>query len=320
MATRIESQPLTTPQIEKLVSRYGLEYARYEAAGRHVEDRLRRMLVRERIKALIGSRAKDPESLRGKLQRKREKYSFRDLDANLGSVVTDLAGLRVVLYDDEQLELVVKLIAQAWTVVGDETHELEYKARHLTIRITETEHRAIDGAVCEIQLTSLASHAFNELEHDIGYKAQDVAPGTNVRDLLQIVRQTTGMLRDAVRRLLAARREELAAIKTTISSAMDLGSVLDRCFGRRMSGDFEALLWLWQGTADEPLTRDLVERTAPLLMQQASPRTPGAYDDATQLAFGLRVEAPHEVEDIAREYRDQDSTLIRAILSQAVAP
>lgn len=322
VATRIESQPLTTPQIEKLVSRYVLEYARYETAARHVEDRLRRMLVRERVKALIGSRAKDPESLRGKLERKREskKYRFRELDADLGSVVTDLAGLRVVLYDDEQIKLVVELIKQTWTVLSDDPYDSEYQARHITIRLQDTEQRAIDGAVCEIQLASLASHAFNELEHDIRYKDQNVAPGANVDGLLEVVRQTTGALRAAIRRLLAARKEELVAKKTAITSAMDLGAALDRRFGRRMNGDFEALLWLWQGVvAPEPLTHELIERVAPILFERAGSSSLRGADDATRFAFALASEAPREVKEMAREYRDQDSALIRAILHQSAS-
>jgi hypothetical protein len=199
-------------------------------------------------------------------------------------------------------------------VISDETHDSEYKARHLTIRIKEAEQRAVDGAVCEIQLTSLASHAFNELEHDIGYKDQDVEPGPTVAGMLEVVRQATGTLRTAIRQLLAARKEELAARKTAITSAMDLGAVLDLAFGRRMSGDFEALLWLWRGVASEPLTRDFVERMAPVLIGRFGSRAPAGSDDATRLAFALALEAPREVEDMAREYPDQDSALIRAIV------
>lgn len=312
----IERLPLTTPQIERLVSRYVLEYARYESAARHVEDRLRRMLARERIKALISSRVKDPESLRGKLERKREKYSFRDLDTDLGSVVTDLAGLRVVLYDDAQTGEVAQLIKQTWAVVSDETHDSAYQARHLTVRLKENEQRAFDGAVCEIQLHSLASHAFNELEHDIGYKDQEVPPAAHVKEMLGLVHQTTGTLGSAIRALLAARKDELAAMRRPITTAMDLGAALDRYFGRRASGDFEALLWLWQGVADEPLSREVVERTAPRLITRAGMAVPEEDDDATRLAFALALDAPHEVRGMAREYRDQDSALIRAILQR----
>jgi ppGpp synthetase/RelA/SpoT-type nucleotidyltranferase len=313
VAERLETQPLTTPQIERLVGRYLLEYARYEATARTVEDRLRRVLGRERIKALISSRAKDPESLRGKLDRKRAKYHFRDLDANLGSVVTDLSGVRVILYDDEQLDVVVDLIKQNWQLVSDETHKTEYKARHITIRLKELEQRSVDGALCEIQITALASHAFNELEHDIGYKDQDVPAGTNVLDLLGVVRNTTETMQAAVRALLKARKEELSVRKTAVSTAMDLGAVLDRALGRRATGDFEALLWLWQGISPTPLTRDLLERAAPTLMERYSG---GELDDATRLALALSFDAPDEVLDMARDYADQDSGVIRAILKR----
>jgi hypothetical protein len=74
-AARSRSRPLTTPQIERLVTRYRLEYARYDATARSVEDKLRKLLGRERVKALIASRAKDLESFRGKLQLKQESMN-----------------------------------------------------------------------------------------------------------------------------------------------------------------------------------------------------------------------------------------------------
>ena len=58
----VTNRPLTTPQIERVVGRYRLEYARYDATARSVEDKVRRILGRERVKALISSRAKDPDS------------------------------------------------------------------------------------------------------------------------------------------------------------------------------------------------------------------------------------------------------------------
>jgi ppGpp synthetase/RelA/SpoT-type nucleotidyltranferase len=315
--SRVIKRSLTTPQIERIVDRYRLEYARYDTAARSVEDKLRRLLLRERVKALISSRTKDPDSLRGKLVRKGSKYEFAKMDAELGSVVTDLAGVRVILYDDEQTELVAQLIKDAWQGCTDEPHTDKYKARHFTVTIAEPETRAIDGAACEIQLTSLAWHAFNELEHDITYKDQDVAAGQGVREMLEAFHLDTAALQLKIRSLLAARRSELAAGKTVIEKGMDLGTVLDGVFRRRVAGDFDALLYLWQGAEREPLTRRLVEQRAPSLHEMGRRLAPDRADDATIIAFALFDGSLAEMQDMARDYSDQASVSIRAILSKS---
>jgi regulator of protease activity HflC (stomatin/prohibitin superfamily) len=61
------------PQIERLTDRYRLEYARHDATARSVEDKLRRVLGRARVTALITSRAKDSESVRGSFS-ERERW------------------------------------------------------------------------------------------------------------------------------------------------------------------------------------------------------------------------------------------------------
>jgi ppGpp synthetase/RelA/SpoT-type nucleotidyltranferase len=322
-AARSRPRPLTTPQIERLVARYRLEYARYEAAARGVESKLRSMLDAARVKALISSRAKDPKSLNKKLEKKgkieqKRKYEFAELEADLGAVVTDLAGVRVILYDDQEGEQVAVLIKQAWPECTDEAHAGPYQARHLTVVVAEQESRSIAGARCEIQLTSLASHAFNELEHDIGYKDQDVPPGEHVRGKLEALAQNAASLRIAIGELLAAREDELTVGKTALATGTDLGAVLDRALSRRVSGDLDALAYLWQGLEKELLTKHLVERQAPSLLSHGA-LLAASSDDATAIAFALVATSPGEARDIARDYPNQDSTLIRAILRPSIS-
>lgn len=314
---RSRSRPLTTPQIERLVERYRLEYARYEATARSIEDKLRKMLEAVRVKALLASRAKDPKSLRKKLERKQSKYEFAALEADLGSVVTDLAGVRVIVYDDQDAEQVARLISDTWKGCSDETHDTRYRARHFTVMVTERESRSIDGARCEIQLTSLAAHAFNELEHDIGYKDQDVPAGKDVQLKLDILGQNTEALQLAIRELLAARKDELSAAKAVITTGVDLGTVLDGVCSGRATGDLDALFYLWQGKETQ-LTRPFVERHAPLLRKHGRVLAGPNVDDATAIATALFDASRSEAQDIARGYPDQDSALIRAILDPSV--
>jgi ppGpp synthetase/RelA/SpoT-type nucleotidyltranferase len=111
------------------------------------------VLDAERVKALLSSRAKDPKSLAKKLERKQSKYEFAKLEADLGSVVTDLAGVRVIVYDDDEAEQVAKLIKDTWRECLDESIDRGYKARHFTVVVSDGESHGIDGARCEVQLT-----------------------------------------------------------------------------------------------------------------------------------------------------------------------
>jgi ppGpp synthetase/RelA/SpoT-type nucleotidyltranferase len=65
-------------------------------------------------------------------------------------------------------------------------------ATHVLIEIGDEEERlSLRGTICEIQITSLASHVFNELEHDIGYKPHG-AEISKERESLEEVRHVSG--------------------------------------------------------------------------------------------------------------------------------
>lgn len=240
-----------------------------------------------------------------------------ELDADLNSVVTDLAGVRVIVYDDDEAEQVTKLIKDTWREYRDEPINRRYKARHLTVVVADGESHAINGARCEIQLTSLAAHAFNELEHDIGYKHHGVPPGGQVQEKLDMLEKNTEALQAAIRDLLTARKVELIAAKVEIATGSDLGVVLDDVIRARATGDVDALFYVWQGV--EPrLTRALVTQQAPLLLRDGRALSGPNVDDATAIATALSVTLQSEVRDIAREYPNQDSALIRAILDASL--
>src|SRR5690242_9949559 len=167
---------LTDPQIELLVGRYVRELARYESAAFFVEQRLRRALRAAAIRVQLSSRDKHPEDLRAKLHRKRDdpRYAFAVLREALSRTVTDLAGSRVLVYHPSDMgegaQLVRRMFRRAERENADEEHNNPsgYRATHLLVSIGEEEEcLSLHGAICEIQVTTIAAHLFNELEHDI---------------------------------------------------------------------------------------------------------------------------------------------------------
>jgi hypothetical protein len=137
--------------------------------------------------------------------------------------------------------------------------------------------------------------------------------GREVQEKLEILKTHTTMLRAAIQDLLAARKTELTATKVEIATGSDLGVVLDDVLHVRVTGDVDALFYVWQGL-ERRLTRALVAQQAPLLLGHGRALVRTDVDDATAIAAALSASLQGEVQDIARQYPNQDSALIRAIL------
>jgi ppGpp synthetase/RelA/SpoT-type nucleotidyltranferase len=121
---------LTDPQIDQVIEQYLKEIARYESASRHVEGRLRRELREAAIPVLLSSRAKHPEDLREKLRRKRAdpRDTFDALRANIDRVATDVAGVRVIVYDPRLCEVAAGVVLRAFSLChGANAHEVHDK-------------------------------------------------------------------------------------------------------------------------------------------------------------------------------------------------
>src|SRR5437868_7001594 len=84
--------------------------ARFSKAAQFVAERLRRELRAAAVRRyLLSFRAKHPDDFAGKLRRKRSKYSYAALSADLNSVLTDLAGCRIIVYHATDVRRVVEV-------------------------------------------------------------------------------------------------------------------------------------------------------------------------------------------------------------------
>ena len=153
--------PLTNPQIEVLVDRYTREMTRYEETALLVERRLSRELRANAVRALLSSRAKHPEDLRGKLARKRgdERYEFSTLDAKLNEVITNLAGCRVMVYRFSDIKNIERVVADTFERADVEKNferhdkkESGYRATHILVKVGDNEERqSLRRAICEVR-------------------------------------------------------------------------------------------------------------------------------------------------------------------------
>ncbi len=169
---------------------------RVEQLGEALCERLTSLLEHEaRLKVhSIQMRLKDPTSLAQKLARPDRTY--RELWD-----ITDLLGLRVITYFEDEVDLIGRLIERHFTV--DYAHSIDkrhlqsegrfgYRSLHYICALPPTGELELGGSTprFEVQIRTMLEHAWAEIEHDLGYKSKEAMPAP-VRRRLQ---RLAGML------------------------------------------------------------------------------------------------------------------------------
>lgn len=170
--------------IKQFLQNYDFEF--YERVATEVQEFLEDMLRGAGVRCLVTSRAKRVESLRYKLENKYTQDKPQAFEDILNDI-KDLAGVRVALYfphDQEKVEQIIKsqfqLAREPKVFPRDASPEdgQGYKAVHYVV--------FWEGTVVEIQVASVLMQAFQEVNHDLGYKPQ-MGALSNVE--LQIIEQ-----------------------------------------------------------------------------------------------------------------------------------
>lgn len=137
-------------------------------------------------------RIKDVESLKGKLVRKNYKY-------NSLQEITDILGLRVILYFEDDIYNVEEIIKREFVV--DKGNSMDkrsfdadrfgYRSLHYIVslndkRLSLPEYSPYKDIRFEIQIRSILQHSWAEIEHDIGYKSVNEVPSNAKRTFYRI--------------------------------------------------------------------------------------------------------------------------------------
>lgn len=159
----------------ELIQAYTSTQPNYEAFVNELKTLFTSFLNDEKIEnRILQGRSKELSKLEEKINRKDPdgtKYlSLTDIE--------DLAGIRVVFYLEADLLQFVRRLKHEFEVADPiEIYKTRgYKANHFIIkikapRLTQPEFSHFADLKCEVQLTTLLYHAWNQLEHDVGYKA-----------------------------------------------------------------------------------------------------------------------------------------------------
>jgi putative GTP pyrophosphokinase len=169
--------------MHKLTEEYKAALNGYENFRVKIEVLIKELLIQNNINFhKVESRVKDPLRLEEKIARKNDKYT-------LLNDITDLVGIRVITYFEDEVDKVAKIIQEEFTLDKENSidkRELEadrfgYKSLHSIVflkpeRRKLTEYKRFKDYCFEVQIRSVLQHAWAEIEHDIGYKSEISIP------------------------------------------------------------------------------------------------------------------------------------------------
>lgn len=109
----------------------------------------------------------------------REKYLDPAKDYKRLEDITDLAGLRIITYYEDEIDQVAAVIKREFDLDLQNSVDkrqvepdkfgysaLNYVCKHLPKRTSDVEYKKYAGISCEIQITSVLRHAWSEIEHE----------------------------------------------------------------------------------------------------------------------------------------------------------
>jgi putative GTP pyrophosphokinase len=207
--------------VTDLLANYDANRKHLEAAGKKVEDLIKSLLDAGGLRVhSVTHRVKERESLERKILKKK----FTDL-----TQVHDMLGLRIISYLKEDVAQISALVEREFKVNEDHSMDkgamldpdrfgylsVHYVAELAGQRAGMPEYRQYADVVFEIQIRSILQHAWAEIEHDLGYKAESEIPRdirrrfSRLSGLLEIADDEFVVLKDEVNRHVAATRIEI---------------------------------------------------------------------------------------------------------------
>lgn len=243
------------------------EVDRLEKLVRFVTTKLERALAERQILARVSSRVKSSQSLRGKLTKWAGTDKEPDLQLEPQEIlhkVNDLAAARVMTYTEKDRDAVAELVDEIFTCPGGfevpfdlerkEEHprikskeQNHYRATHMMIAVNESDcvgqFSNLGSDKCELQITSLLAHVWNEIEHDTVYKNLTGELSDLEREAIDSLGNLTKMGDSIIKNLLRARqaREDkqqlnLSEESSRFTHAHELAEFLEKHFGPRING------------------------------------------------------------------------------------
>ena len=155
----------------------------YVELTEYIKNKLQNLLTENNIKYQnISGRVKSYDSLEKKLTVNQINGVRRNI-MNLN----DLSGVRIIFYDEIAMNKFLDVIRKKFKdlKIKQPQNILNYDGINITVSLGN-EISIFKGMFCEIQLTTIISHAMNEFSHNIIYKDIDELESKNIKEYKEI--------------------------------------------------------------------------------------------------------------------------------------
>ena len=198
---------------EEILKDYRTHHALYTDFTNQMYELITRLLKTQGLRVhTVLRRLKSEESLQRKLAKEDDKYtSFQQ--------VTDIAGLRIITYFPDDVDVVARLLEAEFEVDQENTIDKRasldpdrfgYLSWHYVVKLKEnrlhlSENTIFDKCVLEVQIRSILQHTWAEIEHDLGYKSPAAIPDpirrkfSRLAGLLELADDQFAEIRDQVK-------------------------------------------------------------------------------------------------------------------------
>ncbi|EGW37927.1 RelA/SpoT domain-containing protein [Desulfosporosinus sp. OT] len=169
---------MTNQNSADIIAKFDQVYPVYSDFTNVTENLLKGILQLKGINVhSITSRVKSRESLKRKANREDDKYTKLE-------DITDLAGIRIITYFADQVDLIASFVEEEFEVDRSNSVDkrelidpekfgylsLHYVVKLPPFRLQLIEYQRFKDCKLEIQIRSILQHTWAEIEHDLGYK------------------------------------------------------------------------------------------------------------------------------------------------------
>ena len=200
------SEGIKMSLIDDFMEIYADKYDYYQENVRICAKKCELELERNGIRAIVTNRAKRPDRLRLKLEKRIKGMEYKSIQ-NIYEDIADFAGIRIALYFPSDRDEVNKLIESNFLISKVEKFPTEdrknnylkrfsgYWATHYICALRKDKLYKNDlshvNCMVEIQVASVLMHAWSEVEHDLVYKPLN---GDLSEDEYELLDQLNGLV------------------------------------------------------------------------------------------------------------------------------
>ena len=191
----VETSRMITSNVESVVGGYAVKWPVYHEFASNLADLVRDQMGKARIEFHdVVCRAKSVESFREKIKRPGKAY------VNPLQEVSDLAGIRVILYYEKDVRKVCGILKKEFFIVKSQSvnkaklladDQFGYRDAQYVVKLSKSRQRLpgwaqYKGLKAEFQVRTILQHAWGAISHKLDYKPESPMPRQNRRRLARL--------------------------------------------------------------------------------------------------------------------------------------